>query len=67
MKEKYIIKKREVKPFYHINCGVIKGFPALRKAVTTHLKKYRIALTILNTSCLSELSRITAAKTLKNP
>ena len=27
---------------YHINCGVIQGFPALRKAVTTHGKKYRI-------------------------
>ena len=27
---------------YHINCGVIQGFPALRKAVTTHVKKYRL-------------------------
>ena len=27
---------------YHINYGVIKGFLALRKAVTTHVKKYRI-------------------------
>ena len=26
----------------HINCGVIQGFPALRKAVTTQVKKYRI-------------------------
>ena len=25
--------------FYHVNCGVIQGFPALRKAVTTHVKK----------------------------
>ena len=25
---------------YHINYGVIQGFPALRKAVTTHMKKY---------------------------
>ena len=25
---------------YHINCGVMS--PALRKAVTTHMKKYRI-------------------------
>ena len=24
--------------FYHINCGVIQGFPALRKAVTTDVK-----------------------------
>ena len=23
---------------YHINCGVIQGFPALRKAVTTYVK-----------------------------
>ena len=28
--------------FYHINFGVIQGFPALRKAVTTHVKIYRI-------------------------
>ena len=27
---------------YHINCGVIQGFLALRKAATTHVKKYRI-------------------------
>ena len=28
--------------FYHINCGVIQGFPALRRAETTYVKKYRI-------------------------
>ena len=28
--------------FYHINCGVIQRFPALRKVVTTLVKKYRI-------------------------
>ena len=28
--------------YYHINYGVIQGFPALRKAVTTHVKKYDI-------------------------
>ena len=27
---------------YHINCGVIQGFPALKKSVTTHVKKYDI-------------------------
>ena len=27
---------------YHINYGVLQGFPALRKAVTTHVKKCRI-------------------------
>ena len=32
---------------YHINCGVIQGFPALRKAVTTHVKKYRIFSRVL--------------------
>ena len=25
---------------YHLNYGVIQGFPALRKVVTTHEKKY---------------------------
>ena len=80
---------------YHINCGVIQGFPALRKVITTLVGKYLIffyvcwhsqsaaytslafdaarsgwwmngnAFTILNTSWLSELSRIIAAKTLK--
>ena len=29
-----------VKYIYHINCDVIQGFPALREAVTTHVKKY---------------------------
>ena len=33
--------------FYHINCGVIQGFPALRKAVTTHVKKYRVFSRVL--------------------
>ena len=28
--------------FYHINCGVIQGFPALRRAETPYVKKYRI-------------------------
>ena len=28
--------------FYHINCGAIQEFPTLRKAFTTHVKKYRI-------------------------
>ena len=34
--------------FYHINCGVIQGFPALRKAVTTHVKKFRIFFTCVD-------------------
>ena len=80
---------------YKLQCYT--RIPALRKAVTTHVKKIRYfftcvwyrqsaadtslafrttrsgwwingkAFTILNTSCLSELSRIMAAKTLKNP
>ena len=32
----------QIKAFHHINCGVIQGFPAPRKAVTIHVKKYRI-------------------------
>ena len=31
----------------HINCGVIQGFPALRKALTTHVKRYRIFSRVL--------------------
>ena len=27
---------------YHINYGVIQGFPAMRKAIITHVKKYDI-------------------------
>ena len=27
---------------YHINCDVIQGFPALKKAVATHVKEYLI-------------------------
>ena len=32
---------------YHVNCGVIQGFPALRKAETTHVKKYHIFSRVL--------------------
>ena len=32
-----VLKKNKI--FHHINCGVIQGFPTLRKAVTTHVKK----------------------------
>ena len=27
---------------YHLNYGVIQGFPAVRKSVTTHVKKFEI-------------------------
>ena len=30
-----------------MNCGVIQGFAALRKAVNTHVKKYRILSRVL--------------------
>ena len=33
------------KTFYHTNYGVVQGFPALRKAVTTLLKKIRYFFT----------------------
>ena len=43
------ISNRQVikKNYYNVNCGVIQGFPALRKAVTTHVKKYRIFSRVL--------------------
>ena len=31
----------------HINCGVTQGFPAMRKAVTTRVKKYHIFSRVL--------------------
>ena len=34
--------------FYHINCGVIQRFPALRKVVTTRVKKDRIFSTCVD-------------------
>ena len=36
-----------IKNFYYRNCGVIQGFPPLRKAVTTYVKKYRIFLRVM--------------------
>ena len=33
--------------FYHINRGVIQELPALRKAMTTQVKKYRIFSRVL--------------------
>ena len=38
--------------FYHINCVAIQGFPALRKVVTTHVKKYCILNIVKPISCL---------------
>ena len=35
-------KKTNKKFIYHINCGIIEGFPALRKAVTTHVNKITV-------------------------
>ena len=32
----------EISVMYHVNYGAIQGFLALRKAVTTHSKKYHI-------------------------
>ena len=32
---------------YHINCGVLQGFLALKKAVATHVKKHRIFSRVL--------------------
>ena len=33
---------------YHINCGVIQGFLALRKAITTHEKNVVFFFTCVN-------------------
>ena len=33
---------------YHINCGVIQGFLALRKAITTHEKMWFFFFTCVN-------------------
>ena len=32
------IKGMADKYIYHINCSVVQGFPAIRKAVTAHMK-----------------------------
>ena len=40
-------KSTVINAFYHINSGVIQGFLALRRAVTTHVKKYRIFSCVL--------------------
>ena len=37
--EKFHIYMQQLFCFNNINYGVIQGFPALRKAVTTHVKK----------------------------
>ena len=44
---RWVLVSRVSKYLHHINCGVIQGFPALRKAVTTHVKKYRIFSRVL--------------------
>ena len=40
--EKFHIYMQQLFCFNNINYGVIQGFPALRKAVTTHVKKLDI-------------------------
>ena len=57
--------------FYHINCGVQQGFSALRKAVTTHVKKKSYFLTCVDIanqlltrhSPLAPLGQVTKRKT----
>ena len=48
---KIVIKLVDERPenrIYHINYGVLQGFPALRKAVTTHSKRYCIFSRVYN-------------------
>ena len=63
---------------YRVNYGVIQGFLALRKAVTTHSKKYDIFWRVFDIATqlttghslfapLPKFFRIIATKTLKNP
>ena len=40
-------KSTVINAFYHINSGVVQGFLALRRAVTTHVKKYRFFSCVL--------------------
>ena len=52
-KAKITIKLVDERPkncVYHINYGVLQGFPALRKAVTTYLKRYRIFSRVYDTA-----------------
>ena len=44
------------KRFYHVNYGVIQGFLTLRKAVTTHVKKYDNFFTCWHVTRLSRHS-----------
>ena len=41
---------------YHINCGVIQGFPALKKAVTTHVKNYDIFHVLISSQSAADTS-----------
>ena len=41
---------RRGKEFYHRYYGIIQGFPALRKAVITHVEKYRIFTCVFSDS-----------------
>ena len=41
---------------YHINCGVIQRFPALRKTVTTHVKKISYFSTCVDNQLLTRHS-----------
>ena len=43
-----IVNAGKVILFYHINYGVKQGFPALRKALTLHMKKYCIFSLVLD-------------------
>ena len=45
-----MVDERPKNCVYHINYGVLQGFPALRKAVTTYLKRYRIFSRVYDTA-----------------
>ena len=43
-------KKTNKKLIYYLNCGIIQGFPALKKGVATHVKKITIIVLLFRQS-----------------
>ena len=49
-------KKTNKKLIYYLNCGIIQGFPALRKGEATHVKKITIVLLFRQSSVDTSLA-----------
>ena len=48
------LQRRRIRNLFITNCGIIEGFPALRKAVTTHVNKITITFYFTPISCWLE-------------